>query len=133
MVDTQTRNAMVYVDLPSDPSARAGMFAHGEFDIGNGQMMTLPQSAVQLRDGFSYVMRISSDSKLTQTKVMQTKVTVGRRAGDRIEIIDGIDASARVVASGGSFLGDGDLVRVVEDPSVNSRKQLLGSALANVN
>jgi multidrug efflux pump subunit AcrA (membrane-fusion protein) len=74
-------------------------------------MMTLPQSAVLLRDGFSYVMRIGPTSK-----VIQTKVSVGRRAGDRIEITDGIEASARVVESGGSFLGDGDLVHVVGDP-----------------
>jgi RND family efflux transporter MFP subunit len=108
-VDTQTRNGLVYVDLPLDAPARAGMFARGEFDIGTGRMMTLPQSAVLLRDGFSYVMRLASDST-----VMQTKVTIGRRVGDRIEITGGIEASARVVASGGAFLGDGDLVRVVE-------------------
>jgi multidrug efflux pump subunit AcrA (membrane-fusion protein) len=54
-------------------------------------------------------MRIGPDSR-----VIQTKVTVGRRAGERVEIMDGIEASARVVASGGGFLGDGDLVRVVE-------------------
>jgi multidrug efflux pump subunit AcrA (membrane-fusion protein) len=127
-VDAQTRNAMVYVDLPLDDSARAGMFAHGEFDIGKVQMMTLPQSAVQLRDGFSYVMRVGSDSK-----AVQTKVTLGRRAGDRVEISGGIEPSARVVASGGSFLGDGDLVRVVEDKPLNGRKPSFGSALANLN
>ncbi|SHI24594.1 efflux RND transporter periplasmic adaptor subunit [Pollutimonas bauzanensis] len=112
-IDTQTRNGLVYVDLPPDAAARAGMFARGEFDAGASRMMTLPQSAVLLRDGFSYVMRIGPDSK-----VIQTKVTAGRPAGDRIEITGGIEAPARVVASGGVFLGDGDLVRVVEDPPV---------------
>ncbi len=108
MVDTQTRNGLVYVDLPLGAAARAGMFARGEFDVGVGQTMTLPQSAVLLRDGFSYVMRISP-----AFKVMQTKISVGRRAGDRVEITGGIETSTRVIASGGSFLGDGDLVRVV--------------------
>jgi RND family efflux transporter MFP subunit len=109
-VDTQTRNGVVYVDLQPDAAARAGMFARGEFDVGTDRTMTLPQSAVQLRDGFSYVLRIGADSK-----VMQTKVSVGRRTGDRIEITGGIEASERVVESGGSFLGDGDLVRVIAD------------------
>ena len=37
-VDPQTRNGLVYVDLPpSSRTARAGMFARGEFDIGHGQ------------------------------------------------------------------------------------------------
>jgi HlyD family secretion protein len=109
-VDPQTRNGIVYVDLPAaNGAARAGMFARGEFEIGSGQALTLPQGAVMLRDGFSYVLRVGPDSKLTQTKV-----SIGRRSGDRIEIIGGLDASARVVAAGGGFLGDGDLVRVVE-------------------
>ena len=114
-VDPQTRNGLVYVDLPSvngtsGSAARAGMFARGEFEVGSGSGLTLPQSAVVLRDGFSYVLRVGADSKLAQVKV-----GVGRRVGDRIEITGGIDAAARVVASGGGFLGDGDTVRVVAD------------------
>ena len=60
-VDPQTRNGIVYVDLAPSPGARAGMFARGEFDIGQGQGLTLPQSAVLLRDGFSYVLRVGAD------------------------------------------------------------------------
>lgn len=112
LVDVSTRNGTVYVDLPASDVARAGMFARGEFELGTSRAMTLPQSAVLLRDGFSYVMRLGPDSR-----VVQTKVTTGRRVGERIEIAGGIGASAPVVASGGAFLGDGDLVRVVEDPS----------------
>lgn len=112
LVDTATRNGLVYVDLPVSDVARAGMFARGEFELGTRRAMTLPQSAVLLRDGFSYVMRLGPDSR-----VVQTKVTTGQRVGERIEIAGGIEASAQVVASGGAFLGDGDLVRVVEEPS----------------
>jgi RND family efflux transporter MFP subunit len=109
-VDPQTRNGLVYVDLPAAAGGmRAGMFARGEFEIGSGRALTLPQSAVMLRDGFSYVLRVGPDSK-----VSQVKVSVGRRAAERVEITDGIDASTRVVAAGGGFLGDGDTVRVVE-------------------
>ena len=43
----------------------------------------------------------------------QTKVGVGRRVGERIEITAGLDAAAREVASGAGFLADGDHVRVV--------------------
>jgi HlyD family secretion protein len=117
-VDPLTRNGIVYVDLPNVAgAARAGMFARGEFEIGSGSGLTLPQSAVLLRDGFSYVLRVGSDSKLTQTKV-----SVGRRVGDRIEITRGIDAGVRVVAAGGGFLADGDVVRVVEAASARTVK-----------
>jgi multidrug efflux pump subunit AcrA (membrane-fusion protein) len=62
-----------------------------------------------LRDGFNYVLKVGPDSKVTQAKV-----AVGRRVGDRIEITSGLDAAARVVASGGGFLSDGDTVKVVD-------------------
>jgi RND family efflux transporter MFP subunit len=108
-VDPQTRNGIVYVDLAPSREARAGMFARGEFDVGSVQGLTLPQSAVLLRDGFSYVMRVEPDST-----VREVKVTLGQRQGDRVQITGGVDAGTRVVASGGGFLSDGDLVRVVD-------------------
>jgi len=108
-VDAATRNGIVYVDLPAPGDARAGMFASGEFELGAAPALALPQSAVVLRDGFAYVLRVDA-----QSKVALTKVTVGRRVGDRIEIVSGLDPQARVVASGGGFLSDGDTVRVVD-------------------
>jgi RND family efflux transporter MFP subunit len=124
-VDTQTRNGLVYVDLPSGTTARAGMFARGEIDIGaDSRAMTLPQAAVLQRDGFDYVFLVGSDSKVVQTKVM-----LGRRLNDRVEILAGLDASSIVVAAGGGFLSDGDLVHLVEGQAV-PRKFASGSATA---
>jgi len=110
-VDDKTRNGLVYVDLVGNSDAKAGMFARGDFEVGSGQALTLPQSAVVLREGFSYVMRVGPDSKVSEAKVV-----TGRRVGDRVEIVKGLDPSARVVASGGAFLADGDTVRVVDAP-----------------
>jgi HlyD family secretion protein len=115
-VDAATRNGIVYVDLPNPGALRAGMFARGEFELGMANGLTLPQSAVVLRDGFHYAMRVGADAK-----VSAVKLEVGRRAGDRIEVLKGLDASAKVVASGGGFLGDGDLVRVVDAPPAPAR------------
>ncbi|MEO6033496.1 MAG: efflux RND transporter periplasmic adaptor subunit, partial [Burkholderiaceae bacterium] len=84
-VDPKTRNGIVYVDLCKPGHARAGMFASGEFELGASTALTLPQSAVLLRDGFSWVLRIGPDSRLTQVKV-----DIGRRVGDRIEITGGL-------------------------------------------
>lgn len=110
-VDPATRNGLVYVDLPRPGAARAGMFARGDFELGSTPALTLPAGAVLLRDGFAWVFKVGADGR-----VEQAKVTVGRRSGERVEITGGLDAAARVVASGGSFLADGDLVRVVEAP-----------------
>ena len=116
-VDPQTRAALVYVDLAAAPGGsappRAGMFARGEFALGSTSALTLPQQAVVIRDGFSYVFQLGADQR-----VAQRKITAGRRLGDRVEIADGLAADARVVATGAGFLNDGDLVRVAAaDPA----------------
>ena len=38
----------------------------------------------------------------------------GRLLGDQVEILSGIKPEDKLVATGGGFLSDGDLVRVVE-------------------
>jgi len=105
VVDAQTRNARVYVDLPAG-SARPGMFAQGEFELGSSPALTVPQSAVVLRDGFAYVFRVEAG------RVVQQKVRTGRRAGDRIEVLEGLGPDTPLVERGGGFLNDGDLVQV---------------------
>jgi len=111
-VDAATRNGIVYVDLPAPGVAKAGMFARGEFELGGAPALTLPQSAVLLREGFAYAFTVDADNK-----VSQVKLGTGRREGERIEITSGLAPTARVVASGGGFLADGDTVRVVDAPS----------------
>lgn len=112
-VDPATRQGLVYVDLPEPGGAKPGMFARGELALGEGEGLTLPQSAVLLRDGFHIVLVVQSDGR-----VVQRKVEVGRRTGERIELLAGLPADARVVAAGGAFLGDGDTVRVVAQGAV---------------
>ncbi|MEN9490140.1 MAG: hypothetical protein RJA63_589 [Pseudomonadota bacterium] len=112
-VDPQTRNGIAYVDIIDRADARAGMFARGEIELARSGALTLPQSAVLLRDGFSYVFRVGPDQRL-----VRTKVSVGRRSGTLIAITSGLDASTAVVKDGVGFLSDGDLVRVVPAASV---------------
>jgi RND family efflux transporter MFP subunit len=115
-VDAATRNGLVYVDLPQPGAAKPGMFARGEFDLGASDALTLPQTAVLLREGYSYVFRLGPGNQ-----VLQTKVAVGRRLADRIEVTAGLQPQARVVAQGVGFLTDGDVVRVVDAaPSVGA-------------
>lgn len=115
VVDIQSRNALVYVDLPLNSQIRAGSFARGSFDLGTTEVLTLPQSAVLLRDGFSYVMQVDEDAR-----VIPVKVRTGRRTADLVEIISGVTAAHQVVLTGGAFLGAGDLVQIVAD-KLNAR------------
>ncbi|HWX02807.1 efflux RND transporter periplasmic adaptor subunit [Collimonas sp.] len=112
-VDPLTRNGLVYVDLPAPGSAQAGMFGTGQFALGRAAALTLPQSAVVMRDGYSYVYQLGNDDK-----VIQTKVTLGRRVGDRIEVAEGpngVTMAMTLVEKGAGFLADGDTVRVAPE------------------
>ena len=148
-VDPQTRAGLVYVDLPpmqttsvaaaaapgrpkpgtSPPGGSAvreatsvgaikpGMFARGEFELGNSNALTVPQQAVVVRDGFNYVFRLNADQRVSQVKLQ-----IGRRVGERVEVLEGIGADAVLVAQGAGFLNDGDLVKVAPAPDAASNK-----------
>lgn len=114
-VDASTRNGLVYVDiLPGKTvgsSFKPGMYARGEFVLGTAPALTVPQTAVLVRDGFSYVMRVDA-----QHKVSQRKVQTGRVWGDQVEIQSGVQTEDQLVLSGGSFLSEGDTVKVIASP-----------------
>ena len=109
IIDTQTRNAIVFVDIDLG-QAKAGMFARGTFDIGTKDVLTLPASAIVMKDGFAYVMQVAADNR-----VRQLKIQTGGREAANIEVI-GLDAAENnnFVASGGAFLADGDLVAIAD-------------------
>jgi HlyD family secretion protein len=107
-VDAQTRNGLVYVDLPANTSVKNGMFATGNFDLGSSQVLSVPQQSLVVRDGFTYLFHLTGD------RVTAQKVKTGRREGDRIEVIEGLKPEMQIVATGAAFLNNGDLVKVVK-------------------
>lgn len=106
-VDAQNRTGLVYVDLDPSAYARAGMYVGGQIESGQSTAFLLPQTAVVLRDGFSYVMQVDETNRIKQTVVQ-----LGQRQGEQIEILSGLPPQARVVASGAAFLNEGDKVRI---------------------
>jgi len=111
-VDNNTRNALVYVDIPKD-SAKPGMYVQGQVDIGQQQGLAVPLSAVTYRDGFAYVFELTAADAQGLRKVIQRKVQTGRTRGEQIELLGNLNANAQLVLSGGAFLNDGDTVQVV--------------------
>ncbi|WP_234266491.1 efflux RND transporter periplasmic adaptor subunit [Hydrogenophaga sp. NFH-34] len=105
--DPQTRNVLVYVDLPRQAGLRAGTFARGSFALGRTQALTVPAPAVVVRDGHSYVFVIGAEHKAEARKI-----GTGRRTGDRVEVLEGLKPQDAVAVQGAGFLNDGDLVKV---------------------
>ena len=111
MLNESTRVGIAYVELDhaNSGSARPGMYANGTIALGERPAMTVPASAIVLRDGHEYVFTVDANQQ-----VVQNKVTIGRRSGGDVEIVSGLETGVGVVTSGAPFLNDGDLVRVSE-------------------
>lgn len=104
----------VFVDLDKPenaPPPTTGILLSGYFDIGASNALTVPSSAITLRDGFSYVFVIKRGDVAT---VSRERVVTGRRRDGLVEIVDGIAAGVEIVASGGAFLSHGSVIRIVE-------------------
>ena len=110
-VNTQTRYGYVLVTLPDSNGIIAGAYARGIFDISGGKrnLQSLPQSAVMQRGNMTYVLVVGADNH-----VHEREVTVGQRVDDRIQIKQGLKANEQVVETGGAFLTEGDVVKVVK-------------------
>ncbi|MEY3475998.1 MAG: synthase [Pseudomonadota bacterium] len=89
-IDQANRNGLAFVTLASSPKqARVGQFVQGSIDVGQRSVMSLPQSALVVRDGFTLVFQIDS-----QNRVRAHKVKAGAVVGDRVEILEGIAQGA---------------------------------------
>jgi RND family efflux transporter MFP subunit len=112
-LDSQTRMAVAYVSLPVQPAVRAGAYVNGTIALGSRMALTLPSSAITLRDGRNYVFEID----VARNTVIQHEVSTGRSADARVEIVGGLKAGTPVVMRGGAFLSDGDSIRIAKEAS----------------
>jgi RND family efflux transporter MFP subunit len=110
-MSSASRLATVYADLPAGSSARAGMYAEGTLLLAKTEALVVPATSIVIRDGRNYVFVVPEES--ASTRVVAQQVQIGRRAGDAVEIREGLKPGARVVQQGAGFLNDGDVVRVV--------------------
>ena len=117
------RQITIYATLNDNRTARAGMYQSGEFLLGRTRMQTLPNSAIVSNDGYDYVMLvtdISTQDGKTTGRIQQQRVNLGERLGANVVVTDTLPVGSQVVKQGGSFLNDGDLVRVVDSQTAPS-------------
>ena len=122
------RQITIYASLVANSKVRAGMYQTGEFLLGSTSAQTVPNSAIVSNDGYDYVMlvtNVSSQDGKNIGRIKQQRVTLGERFGDSVALTEPLPAESRLVKQGGSFLNDGDLVRVVN--SINTANDKSGS------
>ena len=94
-----------------DLTLRPGMFARVTVNYGDNFRVVVPDRAVmkQVGSGEQYVYVLNNDGTVTYTVI-----ELGRRMGNRYEVISGLDDNATVVLTGQTKLKNGIKVDVVK-------------------
>jgi HlyD family secretion protein len=106
-VDPATRIGMVYVALPEDPALKPGMFVHGQIQIGQANVLQVPEEAIVYKDSKPAVFVVDANNH-ARLRMVDT----GTRVNGTVEIVSGVTAGERVALAGAGYLKDNDLVRV---------------------
>lgn len=111
------RQITVYASLANNSNGRAGMYQTGEFLLGSIEMQMVPNSAIVSNDGYDYVMLVTdirqTRDEQTLGRIQRQRVSLGMRSGSNVTLIEPLPMEAHVVKQGGSFLNEGDTVRIV--------------------
>ena len=93
-----------------DRRVRPGMYGRVTVNFGTQSHVVVPDQAVvkQLGSG-DYFVYVYSNGKVSYNKVI-----LGRRMGDKYEIVSGVEPGAQVVVAGHNKLADGVEVEVIE-------------------
>ncbi|ANF56359.1 efflux RND transporter periplasmic adaptor subunit [Halotalea alkalilenta] len=110
LLDMRSRLGVVYADIEPGSLARGGMYVDGRISLAPSPALVVPAASVVVRDGRSIVLRLESAGE--ESRVQAQPVTVGRRQGSEVEILDALATGERIVAQGAGLLADGDTVRI---------------------
>ncbi|MBI5576019.1 MAG: efflux RND transporter periplasmic adaptor subunit [Deltaproteobacteria bacterium] len=100
-IDPATRTFLVKVDLPPG-SVRSGQSGRVRYAAGKGSGIAVPKQAVVRSGGSDWVFVLSNDNV-----VRLSPVTLGAPEGDRVEVLSGLSAGARIAVSPVDRLADG--------------------------
>jgi RND family efflux transporter MFP subunit len=105
VIDAQTRQGTVRIQLAFDPALRPGGFASATIGAGVSNSPVLPQSAIQSDGKGNYVYVLDR-----QDKAERRGVTTGEVSDLGIAITSGLTGTERVVLTAGAFLNPGQKV-----------------------
>lgn len=100
--DPGNRTFRVKLDLPANPALRSGLFARATFVIGRRLGLTVPPAALLERGQLTAVYVLDARD-LAHLRLVKT----GRRQGERVEILSGLNDHERVVADGVAQVREG--------------------------
>jgi len=105
VIDPQTRQGVVRVQLAFDPALRPGGFASATIRAGASRSPVLPQSAIQSDSKGNFVYVLDG-----QDKAQRRNITTGEVSDIGVAVTSGLTGTERVVLTAGAFLNPGQKV-----------------------
>jgi RND family efflux transporter MFP subunit len=99
--DPNSRTFLVKLDLPPTSGLRAGQFGRAAMPVGETSALRAPASSVVQRGQMELIFVVMNGH--AQLRIVKT----GKRIGDEVEIVSGVDAGEQVVVDGAVNLVDG--------------------------
>ncbi|MEI8234024.1 MAG: efflux RND transporter periplasmic adaptor subunit [Verrucomicrobiota bacterium] len=106
VADAQSRTFLVKLDLPQTPGLRTGQFGRASVPVSKTTILRVPASAVVQRGQMEIVFVIA------QGRAQLRLVKTGKRFGDEVEVVSGIDSNEQVSVENVALLADGQRVEV---------------------
>jgi RND family efflux transporter MFP subunit len=102
--DPGSRTFLVKLDLPQQPGLRAGQFGRVAMPVGEAVALRVPVPAVVQRGQMEIVFVVANQR--AQLRIVKT----GKRIGDEVELVSGVNSGEQVVVDGAAGLMDGQPV-----------------------
>ena len=106
--DPNSRTLLVKLDLPDIEGLRSGQFGRALIPTGRTEILRLPEDALVRRGQLEIV--FVADEGHARMRLVKT----GKRFGDRVEVVSGLEPGERVVIEGAENLLDGQPIEVTE-------------------
>ncbi len=103
--DPASRTAIAKVRLPAHPALRSGMYGRARFEAGRAKRLLVPQASIVRWYDLTNVFVVGAENR-----VNLRLVRLGAPAGDRVEVLAGLEPGDRVVLDAPAALRDGALV-----------------------
>lgn len=104
--DPGSRTFLAKIDLPSEPGLRAGQFGRASIPVGQSAALRVPAAAVLQRG------QLETAFVVEDGRAKLRLVKTGKRVGDDVELLSGIDPGETIVVEGVAALRDGQAVHV---------------------
>ncbi len=125
-INEQTRAVTARAEFPNPGGRiRPGMMMRVSIVRGERTSLSLPETAILFQGGDAFVYRIIE--REGQSSAQRVQVTIGVNEGGRVEILSGLDANDRVVATGLNRIQPGSPVQPLDRQAAQGGRAGAGS------